>query len=654
MYSRFFGFKERPFKLVPNPAYLFLSKSHEEVLAHLTYAVNHGDGFVEITGEVGTGKTTICRVFVEKLDSSTEAAYIFNPKLDAVQLLKAVNSEFGIDAGSNSCQELIDTLNAFLIFQKADNRRVILIIDEAQNLNAEVLEQLRLLSNLETTQNKLLQIILVGQPELNEMLNSYELRQLGQRISLSCRLMPMTFAETRAYIQHRIRIASHKGDHLFSWAAMRAIHRYSGGIPRLINIACDRALLTAFGRNHARVTGRIAKAAVNELARRSAGKRSRRRTVPSWVAVAMAVLLIIGGVLLLYPGIANINGSWKSIQHQNPPAPLYAPPANPERTPYDDTDPAGRSSSTLQAPAVEAPSANPSPDANPGNNEGLKDRPQNLQEEIAPDERGPAQIPPERDGMVPQTRASMESQGKPDVATVETTSPAAVTAERTPEAESIVGSLHDFLSQMDGHASRRTAARSLLKLWDLESDVAPYLDQLKDTKAFFGRVAQQNGLQCYPLEDNFNLIKKLNLPAVMVFNLPGRPESGYLALREIAGDKVILAGDEGVLIVADPALLKTYYAKEAYVFWKNFDKLDGVIPLTSSSGAVLALKVLLKEIGFGDLQVNAHYDDRTRLAVREIQTRHGLAADGFVGPLTKMVLYNEKSTLPIPHLAQES
>ena len=173
MYNAFFGFRERPFQLVPNPAYLFLSRCHEEALAHLIYAISHGDGFVEITGEVGTGKTTLCRVFLDHLDTTTEAAYIFNPKLNAVQLLKAINDEFGVDAGPDTIKELIDGLNGFLLAKREEEKTVVLVIDEAQNLTQEVLEQLRLLSNLETSTKKLLQIILVGQPELDDMLQGF-------------------------------------------------------------------------------------------------------------------------------------------------------------------------------------------------------------------------------------------------------------------------------------------------------------------------------------------------------------------------------------------------------------------------------------------------------------------------------------------------
>ena len=204
MYKRFFRLKENPFRLVPNPAYLFLSKCHEEAMGHLVYAISHGDGFVEISGEVGTGKTTLCRALLENLEENIEAAYIFNPKLNSIDLLKTINDEFGIRSDPDNTKALIDILNEFLIKKSTEGKKVILIIDEAQNLSKEVLEQVRLISNLETTTQKLIQIILIGQTELNDMLKSPELRQLAQRISLSCYLTPLSRKETEAYIRYRI------------------------------------------------------------------------------------------------------------------------------------------------------------------------------------------------------------------------------------------------------------------------------------------------------------------------------------------------------------------------------------------------------------------------------------------------------------------
>jgi general secretion pathway protein A len=292
MYERFFGFKERPFRLVPDPAYMFLGRSHREALAHLVYAVRAGDGFVEVTGEVGTGKTTLCRAFLEQLESDTETAFIFNPPSDPVDLLQAINRDFGLPTESDRLQHLIETLNAFLIEQRRRDKHVLLLIDEAQNLNQHVLEQIRLLSNLETASGKLLQIILVGQPELHDTLQSKHLRQLRQRITLSCRLLPLSLPETEAYIRYRLQVASTNGQPVFTRAAVRRIFRFSAGIPRLINMACDRALLQAFTLNRHEVGSKSAARAMAELkASRTGTPGGRTRWI--WIAAAVALATVV-------------------------------------------------------------------------------------------------------------------------------------------------------------------------------------------------------------------------------------------------------------------------------------------------------------------------------------------------------------------------
>lgn len=265
MYQPFFKFHQRPFKLVPDPAFFFLGASHEEALAHLAFAIRQGEGFVLIIGEVGTGKTTLCRQFLETLEENVETAYIFNPTLEPLDLLKAINSELGISSQEDRPRELINRLNLYLLKKKKEGHRVILLIDEAQNLSFDVLEQLRLLSNLETAQSKLIQIVLVGQPELHNVLGSYKLRQLEQRVSISCHLSPLTRTETKKYIDYRTSIASGRTVSLFSSGAIREIFNYSGGIPRLINIVCERALLVAFIKNQGRVSRKSVQLAVKEL-----------------------------------------------------------------------------------------------------------------------------------------------------------------------------------------------------------------------------------------------------------------------------------------------------------------------------------------------------------------------------------------------------
>ncbi len=267
MYCMKFGFKERPFKLVPDPEYLFLSKSHQEAIAHLNYAISNGDGFVKITGEVGTGKTTLCRVFIESVKDKLdiEVAYIFNPMLNSVELLQLINEEFSIKSDLNNTKDLINILNKFLIKKKEVGSKVILLIDEAQNLSFEVLEQIRLLSNLETKNQKLIEIILLGQPEFDNILKSYKLRQLNQRITLHRKIHPLTFKETVYYIQHRLYIASNHNLVDFNRKAFRKIFKYSRGVPRLINKICDRALLTAFNLDKNIIDASIIHCAISEF-----------------------------------------------------------------------------------------------------------------------------------------------------------------------------------------------------------------------------------------------------------------------------------------------------------------------------------------------------------------------------------------------------
>jgi general secretion pathway protein A len=265
MYQDFFGLREKPFALLPDPRFLFLGRCHREALAHLMYGIEQGEGFIEVVGQVGTGKTTLCRTLLERIGAGAETAYIFNPSRTEAELLAAINREFGLPTSARSRSELIDELNRFLLAKKSAGRTVLLIIDEAQNLAVEVLEQIRLLSNLETDREKLLQIVLIGQPELEDNLARSDLRQLNQRISVRWGLRPFSQEETGEYVNHRLRVAGLVGPGPFTPRALRRLHALSGGIPRVINAIADRALLAAFAAGERRVTPRMVRNAAREL-----------------------------------------------------------------------------------------------------------------------------------------------------------------------------------------------------------------------------------------------------------------------------------------------------------------------------------------------------------------------------------------------------
>lgn len=571
MYNKFFGFKEKPFKLVPNPAYFYLSKSHEEALAHLNYAISQGDGFVEITGEVGTGKTTLCRTFLESLNGIVEAAYIFNPKLGPKQLLRTINEEFGIRSEGDDTKNLIDTLNAFLMQKKASGKKVILLIDEAQNLNRNVLEQLRLLSNLETNRDKLLQIVLVGQPELSAILNSYDLRQLGQRITLSYQLGPLTFNESIEYIQYRIGIAAKKAAIKFDRSAYRQIYKYSKGIPRLINIVCDRALLTAFVLNQFKITAGITKTSIKEIASRGQAK-TYGFSNSTWVLMSLSFLSILFlGAVLYQPISEKITA-------------LLATPADQKIEQISRT-------------------------------EKIDPQPQDLS----------------------QQQESADQSSSVATPRIENDLPAI--------------SLAAYLMNMDGRSSRHPALMHAMNLWKTNTEFTPYLNDIDDDQTYFRLSAKSSGLLIHRLETDITFLKKLNLPAILEFYPPGSPNPGYLTLSRINGDKIILQGkDNTEWIVTNLEELEFYWSGVAYLPWKNFNSIWGTIPAQTYKDSVITLKLLLQDLGFKNVTIDEQYDDFTQKAVEAIQAKYGIPVDGYVGPLTKIVLYKEKDSSEMPHL----
>ena len=302
VYPKYFGLKEASFSITPDPQYLFLSGQHREALAHLLYGAGDSGGFVLLTGEVGTGKTTVCRAFLEQLPQGVDVALVLNPALTGVELLHAICDEFGLDvpAAEQSAKALVDRLNLFLLDAHARGRRPVLIIDEAQNLRPKVMEQIRLLTNLETTKQKLLQIFLIGQPELRGVLASPDLRQLNQRITARFHLKPLSVRETAAYVDHRIAVAGVDRP-LFTAAALRRVHRYSGGVPRLINLLCDRALLGAAVSRRMQVTPDIVTRAAREVHGSDDGALPQRGRA---VALGLSLLLAAAGGVWL--GEANV------------------------------------------------------------------------------------------------------------------------------------------------------------------------------------------------------------------------------------------------------------------------------------------------------------------------------------------------------------
>ncbi len=327
MYASFFGLNEKPFSITPDPRYLFLSERHAEALAHLVYGINEAGGFIQLTGEVGTGKTTVVRSLLAQAPKHAEIALILNPRMTPPEFLLAICEELRLagpeDARRNetSVKELVDRLSRHLLSAHAEGRRIVLVVDEAQNLAPDVLEQVRLLTNLETETQKLLQIILIGQPELRELLDRVELRQLAQRITGRYHLDPLSREESAAYVRHRLRVAGATRE-IFSDAALREVWRLSGGVPRLMNIICDRALLGAFTEDRHIVNSGVARRAAGEVF----GKSFQPRWLPWAAAAAVAVIGVASGALL-WPTFMNDDATQTAVAATTPPvsAPAAAP-----------------------------------------------------------------------------------------------------------------------------------------------------------------------------------------------------------------------------------------------------------------------------------------------------------------------------------------
>ena len=302
MYHQYFGLNEAPFSISVNPRYLFMSPRHRDALAHLLYGVGSGGGFILLTGEVGTGKTTVNRCLLEQLPDTTDLAIILNPALSAVELLATACDELTIDypKGTSSLKVLTDALHRFLLTNHQAGRRTVLMIDEAQHLDFDVLEQIRLLTNLETNEQKLLQIILIGQPELVEKLARPELRQLNQRITARYHLQPLNLDETDAYIRHRLQVAGlAAGRQVFPSAAVKDIHRRTRGIPRLINLLCDRTLLGAYGRQSTQVSRAMVGDAAAEVFGGELSNKPMTRFAWLGFGVMALLLMLAGGVYWL-------------------------------------------------------------------------------------------------------------------------------------------------------------------------------------------------------------------------------------------------------------------------------------------------------------------------------------------------------------------
>jgi len=586
MYCPFFGLQEKPFSITPDPRFLFLSPSHQEALGHLLYGIEERKGFITVTGEVGTGKTLLCRALLDRLGSDVCTALIFNSFLSEMELLRSINEDFGISRGGATRKELIDLLNQYLISEFSAGRNAVLIIDEAQNLAPPVLEQIRMLSNLETERGKLLQIVLIGQPELRQQLACPELRQLNQRIALRYHIQPFNRQETVDYINHRLVVAGSHGGVKFSRRALSVIYRLSAGIPRKINLLCDRAMLSAYVHESNLIEHTHVRQASYELEGQDGGA-----SRPVARDMSRHRLLIMQGLFL---GLALTvgGGTWLGLNWSKILEFLVVMPG--EMT--------GTSAKALIA-----------------SSDGAAEPPKDVQIAKLPETSGDQAPPQDQLDSPPLTSDGMG--GEP------LTSGEAVEA------------LTRSIGGISGFSPAGLLGEVLLRalLVEFRRDLQQRGASAKTTLA---HVASSFGLEMLPLRIDLNRLKQFRVACMVETVSSPASEPTLLIVRGVSADGVELTDATGLIRrLGDAEFAKSWFG-QAYLFHRRGLELRQILSRGKQNPEVRMLQRRLSELGYMETEPSGLFDDETTEAVRRLQKEHAIQVDGAAGPATKIVLYH--------------
>ena len=593
VYQDYYGFSEKPFDLTPDPKYLYLSPKHKEVLAHLVYGLQENNGFLKIIGEVGTGKTMICRSFLQELRTDFSIAYVFNPAINELELLQTINSELGLPSEMDSKKKLVDTLNVFLLSERKKGHRVVVIIDEAQALQVKVLDQLRLLSNLETDTEKLIQIVLIGQPELDQLLKKSELRQLRQRITISWELLPLNRDETRGYIQHRVNVALGKGRVQFARSAVELIYKYSHGIPRMINVLADRSLLIAYTMNTKKITPKIVRTAVKDVGGLT--------PLPTWMGtlwksvlpgLLALTILLFGANYLMLSDFTKANREEKDINLLIKENPIITN---------------GHISSKTRVPTIELPRAG---------TPALKEL-----EPITHNNKANAQDP----------SSAIEL----------------LKARRIPSTKPLIISQQDklvtYLASLSLNESRLEATNWILKKWNI--DIASYQNK---GESLLKAIAEEQKLLAYDLNANFDKLAVFNYPAILEIALPNTQGTKYLSLVSINGEDGIFGSVDRIEMPLK--VIDLMWTHKAIILWKDFESLPERFGTGFEGKQAIWLQKNLRLLGFFKGREAPSYGPNTQLSVAKFQRKHHIKDDGQFGTESKIMLYGLSNIYQTPKL----
>ncbi len=646
MYTDYFGLRERPFSITPDARYLYLSPHHREALAHLHFGIGEGGGFVQLTGDVGTGKTTVCRALLEQLPPHVDTALVLNPAVTVQELLQTVCEELLIDVppGCQSTKTFVERLNGYLLDANARGRRSILIIDEAQNLSKDVLEQVRLLTNLETNESKLLQIFLIGQPELRDLLSDKGMRQVAQRVTARFHLPGLDASESREYIQHRLAVAG-CARMLFSTRAVRRIYRLTKGVPRLINILCDRSLLGAYVTGRQRVSARIVGRAYRELA----GRTTARRWTWAHAAIAASGTAVAGLVIawgLATPWYSLVSsGSSGSLATQTASGTILGPP--PQKIQNSENGPDTLSS----LPATEGPSL-------AGSLPGADSPPVAESLSVAEDASAGEILP---------------ATGSPPVAGNAATAQNAPLAENIPASESIAMAESTPATENTPVVADAPVAESASVLQNPQEAsapaVAPDAPQMPEAPADrllaewgvpprssvdvpLCEWAQLQGLRCLVGHGDWSDLRRLNRPAIISL-LSARGDAVPAVVTAMTKDSVTLGLRGGSIAFPLKESAQTWRG-EYLLLWRPPLPSAGLVSTGSSGALVLWLRKALKMIdGSNDPETHGlAFDGALEQRIKAFQRSRNILVDGVVGQETLIHLNTALGNPATPLLGQ--
>jgi general secretion pathway protein A len=596
MYEKFFQLKYSPFNLTPDPQFFFFSRHHEEAFSQIIYGIQQRKGFILITGEVGTGKTTLCRLLLEHLDRQVKTALIFNPNLSTIELLQAINQDFGIDGQSHTKKALLDELNRYLLGALSRGENAVVIVDEAQNLSVECLEEIRMLSNLETTSEKLLQIVLMGQPELRQKLGISSLRQLNQRIALRYHLQPLDLEMAREYVHFRLRVAGGIDQVHFTSSAVQSIHQFSQGIPRLINIICDKALLAAYVSESKVITPSVIKTALADLVPMSSHQTSLRSYFP--ITVWNHRMLWAGGILVTFLGLGFVG--WWSVM--NYPASESA-----------------RSVATLTEPVREVfPSQ-------------TEDRTVDVQAASGP--------PAHTLSVMPSPSVLEVSKGSDA-----TLLPSVQTVSYAFDSDGV-------FRVEDPEEAERAAYLTLARLWQVaageEIAITPQEFKGMDTP----RLLNRWGLYQYPMPSEYQKILALAYPSVVWIQEKEGTQPQPAVLSAILKDRLTLLDPLAGKIQLSFEEFQKGFTGKGVLLWREIPGISLPLAQGVSDTSVRTLQAILKVWGLYAGPVDGVLGTLTQTAIKTFQHERGLETTGQVGMDTYLLLAQAILTHKVPTIS---